>query len=73
MSTTIITDLCHIQNGDRGIVNKIIAAAPGSDVDYAKIHIIPSSHLTHRKRFDKELIDIYTKEDLDIAERLISQ
>ena len=57
MTTKMIAELCQNHNGDIGIIKEMVAAAAEAGADYAKIQTIHSSQLTHRKRFDRGLIE----------------
>tara|TARA_Y100000590_G_C15727499_1_gene1015768 strand:+ start:1698 stop:2663 length:966 start_codon:yes stop_codon:yes gene_type:complete len=55
--TKIIAELCQNHNGDRNILDEMVAAAAENGADYAKIQSIHSSELTHRERFEDGLIE----------------
>ena len=55
--TKIIAELCQNHMGDKFLLDDMVSAASEAGADYCKIQSIQSKDLTHRKRFDKGLIE----------------
>ena len=55
--TKIIAELCQNHMGDKFLLDEMVSAASEAGADYCKIQSIQSKDLTHRKRFDKGLIE----------------
>lgn len=55
--TKIIAELCQNHMGDRKLLDEMVSAASEAGATYCKIQSMQSRDLTHRKRFDKGLIE----------------
>ena len=55
--TDIIAELCQNHQGDKKILDEMVAAAAESGADFAKIQSMQSSEITKRDRFEKGLIE----------------
>lgn len=53
----VIAEFCQNFNGDKGLLEDMVAAAAEAGADYAKIQAIFADDLTHRIRFDEGLIE----------------
>lgn len=55
--TDIIAELCQNHQGDKKILDEMVAAAAESGADFAKIQSMQSSEITKRDRFEKGLVE----------------